>query len=75
MIKADIADPSANEKRIQQCLTFVRMIIMNSEKYGNRGLTPHYALQTTPDMCDITVKNCFNQSEQGARKEFKIKVC
>ena len=74
MVQSDMADPKENEGRIEQCLTFVRMIIQNSEKYGTHGLTPHYALLAGNDMCTLTIKNLYNQAEQGARKEFKIKV-
>ena len=61
MVESDIADPKANEARIERCLSLVRMIIQNSEKYGTHGLSPHSSLaETSSDMCTLTIKNCYN---------------
>jgi hypothetical protein len=47
------------EKRIMRCLTYIQMLIKNSEKDGTRGLRPHSALGQGDWLKEITVNNSY----------------
>lgn len=50
-----ISQLPVEERRILKCLTYVKMLISNSEKDGTHNLKPHSALAQGEYLRDITV--------------------
>lgn len=60
------------EKRIIRCLTYIQMLIQNSEKDGTYGLRPHSALNQG-ELLTIKISNSCKTGE-GYRSMFEIYV-
>lgn len=54
-----------------RCLTYIQMLIKNSEKDGTRGLRPHSALGQGDWLKEITVNNSY-KTGQGYRAKFTM---
>jgi hypothetical protein len=62
------------EKRIIRCLTYLKMLIKNSEKDGTHGLIPHSALIQGSYLDDLVITNSNSnfKSSDGYRAKFNI---
>lgn len=59
------------EKRIIKCLTYIQMLIQNSEKDGVHSLRPHSALNQGEHLPKIQISNSLKTGE-GYRSKFEI---
>lgn len=63
------------EKRIIACLSYLKMLVLNSEKDGMNNLIPHTALHTGTFLGNITVNNAYtNMNLNGHRNRFTVQM-
>jgi len=63
------------EKRIIACLSYLKMLVLNSEKDGCHGLFPHSSLDLGAFLDNITVNNAYEQMNvNGFRSRFTVQI-
>ena len=63
------------EKRIIACLSYLRMLVLNSERDGMNGLIPHAALDLGAPLDEIAVNSAYDgMCTNGFRSRFPIQT-
>ena len=61
------------EKRIVACLSYLKMLVLNSEKDGMNGLIPHTSLHNGEWLGNITINNTYEKMNyNGFRNRFTV---
>ena len=63
------------EKRIVACLSYLKMLVGNSERDGMNDLIPHTTLQTGTLLGNITINNAYEKMNlNGFRNRFSVQM-
>ena len=63
------------ESRIISCLSYIKMLVLNSERDGMNGIIPHSALDQSKILDNITIQNTYEgMNSNGFRNRFTIQV-
>ena len=65
----------AEEKRIIACLSYLKMLVLNSEKDGLNDVIPHSSLEQGKHLDSITINNCYEKmNNNGFRGRFAVAI-
>lgn len=63
------------EKRIIACLSYLKMLVLNSEKDGTYDLIPHSSLKLGTNLDAITITNAYmDMNSNGFRSRFIVQL-